>query len=1296
MKYTLLAILGASLLLPMQDLPAQDVRRTSESQGQDLWGTWRDGFQTFEKAEKYLKKNDFEQALAGYRESLQLFRAVRKINPDWNKGVISYRIDLCLRRIRYTQEKQDGSAALKQKPKQQTGESVAQNESIQPKRHDFVQEAIKARTKLAEAEKEIITLKRSIELNSKASQQVQDLIREKNELMRKNAAIALLLENTKAQLAKAGKNADKDRRIVELRSQLTKLHSQIRSMNVDMETLKMQKAEAQSKRNEAELALRASNEKIASLTAAVEASKIVQKENRILTEQLVQMKTDKRELENKLAEALGKVRDLSTQIAKIREGIDLPENIRKIQDHANIVLKDNEYLRTLNEKNMKEMELLKKSNAAAALELKKTTDLYLISTREYTKVAKEAADAGVRQAAAEREAAQTKNNLELIKRERDNLKTELAEFAKKYETLLKNANRTDALSAELLKRDDELKKLSEKTARLDLASAKLRQENNALLAELTKTRENAQKTDSEQKNQYAALKKSTDKLTAENLALIASAEALRASLAKSEELNRESIRIGEENSKLKKEVAALNAAIQNLKADDSAIQVSRENTDLKKQAALLQLKLRDAEKATLEKTTQYQELRQRADQLRSDFSRLSEERKKLAQANQKLRLNAKNGQISQKKYDEAVANNNRLSEEYQKLKKEFDSFREAVSNANSASFSPEKISAENVRLKKEAGELRSSLASLKEETEQIRKQSQTGNQTVTAELQKTKSELQVSEAALLTARKDLQTAAAELQAEKEKHREVSAKLEESRRKQLLAETGLAASLAANAKQVKLNEELKQELASLKQSALKQTHVPDRLDAVLKENATLKEDVALLKGTVDRLLKQSDSVSGTKQAMEENATLKSETFKLRKHIEELSAELRKNEQLRKSNEEQLRKLQASGQNSEAFLKQRDELIRKLNEEIRILRIRTGKGTDKEIAELAATVTELREGKAQFETALRTLNGTKTKLEKENRDLRAELNNAKQQNDSLRKTIASPKPQGRLERSNLALIESASKFEKLYQQSNQERLAMAERLRKLDAEMKKSKQELASSSVTIERMRKELQEWADDPADMNGRTLRDKESAIDALAKENLERRNEIAKLKAQLASSKESVHRYQEKIVAMEKRFQLILASIQDYKSINAHEVLSVELKRQQEELEKENQGKLIRTVIKKGTEKKKKPIETAKKVNPVKQKPPVIEEISPAEKKRFEESMRLAEKAEKNKDTAGALMNYWRAADANPMSATAHRNLARIYLERGETTSAAKAYEKSIQLGAKPDPKFETKLKEGN
>ena len=257
-------------------------------------------------------------------------------------------------------------------------------------------------------------------------------------------------------------------------------------------------------------------------------------------------------------------------------------------------------------------------------------------------------------------------------------------------------------------------------------------------------------------------------------------------------------------------------------------------------------------------------------------------------------------------------------------------------------------------------------------------------------------------------------------------------------------------------------------------------------------------------------------------------------------------------------------------------------------------------------------------------------------------------------------------------------------------------MAERLRKLDAEMKKSKQKLASSSVTIERMRKELQEWADDPADMNGRTLRDKESAIDALAKENLQRRNEIAKLKSQLASSRESVRRYQEKMIAMEKRFQVILASIQDYKNVNTHEVLSAELKRQQEALEKEKQEKLIRTVMKKKKEKQKKPIETAKKVNPVKQKPPVIEEFSPAEKKRYEESMRLAEKAEKNKDTAGALMNYWRAADANPKSAEAHGKLARIYLERGEATSAAKAYEKSIQLGAKPDPAFETKLKEGN
>lgn len=1271
MKYTLMAILGLSLLLPIQDLPAQNAGRTSE-RGQDLWGTWRDGFQTFDRGEKALQNADFERALEYYRDSLQLFREVRKINSEWNKGVISYRIDLCLRRIRYTQEKRDEAASKKASVKK-TEKPAVRSAPLppQPKRYDFVQESIKARARLAEAEKKIVSLKRSIELNSKASQQVQDLIREKNELIRKNAAIALLLENTKAQLARAGKNAEKDRRIVELRSELTRLNSKIRNMNVDMETLKLQKAEAQEKRNEAELALRSSAEKVAALTAALEASKLVQQENRNLTEQLVRMKTDKQELETKLTDAQQQVRTLSSQIAKFREGIDLPENIRKIQDHANVVLKDNEYLRTLNAKNMKELELLKKSNAASALELKKTTELYLLSTREYTKAAKDAADAGFKQAAAEREAAQYKNSLAIMQRERDNLKTELAEFAKKYEVLLKNANRTDTLSAELLKRDEELKKISRKAAELDLASAKLRQEKDSLLAELTKTRENAEKADAERKNRYDELKKSTDKLSAENIALIASAEALRASLAKSEELNRASAQLREENIKLKREAAVLNETVQTLKADDSSMKLSRENIDLKKQAAVLQLRIENAEKETREKTAQYQELQKRAEELRHEFGKLSEERRKLTQANRQLAQKAGDARISSEKYKEAVANNNSLSSEYQKLKKEFDSFREDVSKTNEASFSAAQISQENKRLKRESAELRASLDNLKQESGKIREES-------------------------------------------------GKEVQEARRKQMLAEAGLAASLAANAKQNKLNEELQKEIASLKKNVLKQDHVPDRLDAALKENAALKADVALLKGTVERLLKQSDQAAGAKAALAENESLKSDTIKLRRHIEELSAELRKNENLRKSTEEQMRKLQASGRNSEAFLKQRDELIRKLNDEIRILKVRAGKGSGKEIAELAATVTELKEGKAQFETALRTLNESKVKLEKDNAVLKIELEKAERRNAALQKTLAGPKPQGELERRNLALLASASKFEKLYQQSNQERIAMAERLRKLDMEMKKSKQELAASSVTIERMRKEIQEWSDDPAGMNDRSLRDKESAIDGLAKEGVELRKEVAKLKSQLASSREDVRRYQEKMVAMEKRFQVVLASIQDYKSVNTNEVLSAELRRQ-EELKAEEQKQAQREELASRTDK---PVKTEPDLKEVKEKPetavktenpektetaaktekkekteaailPPAEEISPAEKKRFEEAMRLAEKAEKKKDTAGALMNYWRATDANPNSAEAHRRLARIYFERGESVSAAKAYEKSIQLGAKADEEFEAKLKEG-
>ena len=276
MKFRLIAALGLLLMLPVDPVLAQS-GRTVSSRSQDLWGIWREGFTHYEKAEKARTAKRYEEALNEYRASLQAFQQVRRRDSDWNRSVIRYRIDLCLRRINLVQEAQTaaqtGTPAAGKTPSVQQKAAPVLKQVVQ--REDFVEQAMKARARLAEAEKEIAALKRSIQLNSKAAEQVKSLIREKNELIQKNAAINLLLENAKARLARADKNAEKDRRIVEERAKVTALTSQLKSMRVEMETLKLQKAEAQTRRNEAELALKQNVQHITTLTAAIEAAKPV-------------------------------------------------------------------------------------------------------------------------------------------------------------------------------------------------------------------------------------------------------------------------------------------------------------------------------------------------------------------------------------------------------------------------------------------------------------------------------------------------------------------------------------------------------------------------------------------------------------------------------------------------------------------------------------------------------------------------------------------------------------------------------------------------------------------------------------------------------------------------------------------------------------------------------------------------------------------------------------------------------------------------------------------------------------
>lgn len=1256
MKFRLIAALAIALALPVQPLFSQSGSDTSET-ASDVWSTWRRGFENYEKAEKAARNKDFAQAISSYRASLNAFRAVRESNPNWNRSVISYRIDLCLRKIRAAQELQSAAAkkAAQAKPK---AAKPAPKRPAYP-REDFVTQSLRMRARLAEAEKEIASLKRSLELNAKAAEQVKNLIREKNELIEKNNMLNLLLEDSKEKLKRADRNRDRDRRIVEEKAKVTALSDKLRNLEVEMDTLKRQKAEAQSRRNEAELALRENVRQITALTASVESARLVQKENQLLLSQVVEMKKDRTELEQKLKDATKTISDLQTQLAKIREGIDLPENIRRIQDNANVVMKDNEYLRTLNTKNMQELELLRKSNATLSAELTKLSTQYKQTEAGYAQLTRQTRQTRQQLSEAEQRARSYQNASELLQKERDGLKTELSAFARRYESLLKNASRSDALSAELLKKEKELQEFARKTTELDLALAKLKKEHETALEALKKT--GTEQSAAAVAKATADLKANVERLSAENLKLKVDSENLRTALSRSQELE--------------KQVQKLNA----------------ENGELKRKAADFQKSLERFRKGADGKTSlaaDYDSLKRRADELKRDLDRASADRAKLQD---ELKLTRNDAELL-KKYKEIVANNNRLSAEYSALKKEFEQFKTSAAKINLASFSASKIAEENERLKREAADLRTKL------DQQLRKAKE--NAASVADLTRNGQRLSASRAGELATenaglKKEFDALKSALAIQTAQNASLQKALAEHQALQKKAET-----------LIRENNRLQTDYAALQKASAKEG-LSARIQTLNQENRNLRIEIETLQGSVERLMKLADNPqlapSLLQQTIRENTTLRREIATQKDQIGTIREQLAANEARRKENDARLVTLLNSVRNSQEFIRQRDETIRGLTAQIERLRRNDPSSASKEIAALSATVTELKEGKVQFETALANLNEVRRKLEAENAALKNRLELAGRESEALRKQLGQPKPQGELERRNLELLEAASKYEKLYSKADREQKELTRRVQTLDQEIADANKRLAESSATIVQMRKELKEWTDDPISMNDQTVYKKNQALDKIVGENDSLRREVERLKAELSVSNDALRKSRLSMVAQEKRFREVLLTLKEYKQQNPDATLLID-SRKQDEAEREEEARLRKhqEIIARARQQQKKKAESGKAeqekaggtatLTLEKAELETSDASKPTDEAKYKSALSIARKAEQENNTAVALMNYWRAVDAWAESVEAHLGLARVYLARGDKASAQKAYETARKHGLKPSAELEQKL----
>ena len=95
----LMVFLGAALL-PYQEVIAQGDRPLSTPDrrvSRELWDIWRQGFEYYDKGEMKMMSGKYAESLPLYQKSLEAFLEVRRQNPQWNRSVIEYRVNLCKR-----------------------------------------------------------------------------------------------------------------------------------------------------------------------------------------------------------------------------------------------------------------------------------------------------------------------------------------------------------------------------------------------------------------------------------------------------------------------------------------------------------------------------------------------------------------------------------------------------------------------------------------------------------------------------------------------------------------------------------------------------------------------------------------------------------------------------------------------------------------------------------------------------------------------------------------------------------------------------------------------------------------------------------------------------------------------------------------------------------------------------------------------------------------------------------------------------------------------------------------------
>ncbi len=191
------------LLISLSFFSFNGIAQYTTDEGNEARTLWLKGFDIFDKAESTEKKNDKRNALTLYQESMTYFQKVKGQYPKWNSALVEYRLKICERKIQTLQP--DAAPAPVQKTATVSAEPDRYIKQLKERVSVTEKQLEETQNKLERSLQSLNDMRKEAELGVKSKEEVQSIIREKNEIEKRCTALS---EEVKRLQAEKEKKAD--------------------------------------------------------------------------------------------------------------------------------------------------------------------------------------------------------------------------------------------------------------------------------------------------------------------------------------------------------------------------------------------------------------------------------------------------------------------------------------------------------------------------------------------------------------------------------------------------------------------------------------------------------------------------------------------------------------------------------------------------------------------------------------------------------------------------------------------------------------------------------------------------------------------------------------------------------------------------------------------------------------------------------------------------------------------------------------------------------------------------------